>query len=52
MENIKKEIERLEELKFNIDMIDRWTTEDSKRYDEVCKKLRELKESLNKANKS
>ena len=50
MKTIEERIKELEELKFNIDMIDRWTIEESKRYDEVCEKIKELKQI--KANES
>lgn len=46
MKDMTKEekIEYLEDCKFNIDMIDRWTQEDEFYYDVVCKLLRELKD--------
>lgn len=45
MKDMTKEekIEYLEDCKFNIDMIDRWSQEDEFYYDVVCKLLREVK---------
>lgn len=45
MKDMTKEekIEYLEDCKFNIDMIDRWSQEDEFHYDVVCKLLREVK---------
>lgn len=45
MKNMTKEekIKYLEDCKFNIDMIDRWTQEDEFYYDVVCKLLKEVK---------
>lgn len=42
-ERIKdKTLEELKEIKFNIDMIDRWTQENAYEYDAVCERIREL----------
>ena len=45
-EEIKKEIERLEEREFMINMVDRWTYEDRKALNIIAKRLKELKEML------
>lgn len=45
-EEIKKEIERLEEREFMINMADRWTYEDRKALDAIEKRLKELEEML------
>ena len=45
-EEIKKEIERLEEREFMINMVDRWTYEDRKALNVIEKRLKELKEML------
>lgn len=47
MKDMTKEekIEYLEDCKFNIDMIDRWSQEDEFYYDVVCDLLREVKEN-------
>lgn len=47
MKDMTKEekIKYLEDCKFNIDMIDRWSQEDEFYYDVVCKLLREVKEN-------
>ena len=50
MKTIEERIKELEELKFNIDMIDRWTREDREEYGRICKEIRELKQI--KANES
>lgn len=46
MKDMTKEekIKYLEDCKFNIDMIDRWSQEDEFYYDVVCKLLREVKD--------
>ena len=40
----EEKIEYLEDCKFNIDMIDRWSQEDEFYYDVVCELLREVKD--------
>ena len=46
MKDMSKEekIEYLEDCKFNIDMIDRWSQEDEFYYHVVCELLREVKD--------
>ena len=46
IEELKKRIEDLEDSIFYINMIDRWTREDSELYDKYSKELRELKSLL------
>ena len=43
---IEKQIEKLENRKFYLNMKDRWNREDYKRNDDLNKQLRELKEEL------
>lgn len=47
-QEIKKEIERLEEKKFYNNMVDRWTAENYKRDTELTNQIRELKKLLDK----
>lgn len=49
-EELEKEIEKVEEHRFMIDMIDVWTDEDREAYDNLTKLLNELKEKLSKLN--
>ena len=37
------ELERLEDMLFLLEMQDRWTSEDYRRYDELNRKIREIK---------
>lgn len=48
IKNLKKEdkIRHLENIKFNIDMINRWDTEDNNAWEAVCELIIELKGRL------
>jgi len=45
-EQLEKEIQELEKDLFYIDMIDHWTEEDRKSYNETYEKIKELKKEL------
>ena len=49
IKEIKKRIEDLKENLFYIDMIDRWTQQNEKEYQEVCQEIKELELPLAKA---
>lgn len=46
VKELQKRIEELEKTLFYIDMIDRWTREDSESYDKYSKELAEVKQLL------
>lgn len=45
-EEILKELDRVEESLFYVNMVDRWQDEDRRAYDTYTKKIKELKEML------
>lgn len=49
IKEIKKRIADLKETLFYIDMIDRWTQQNEKEYQEVCQEIKELELLLAKA---
>lgn len=51
-EELEKEIEKVKEHRFMIDMIDHWTAEDREAYDNLTKLIKELEEKLAKLNEN
>jgi len=49
-EELEKEIEKVKEHRFMIDMIDHWTDEDREVYDNLTNLIKELEEKLSNLN--
>lgn len=45
---LEERLEQLEEKEFRIKMVDRWTKEDYKMFDEVQREIKEIRKVLNK----
>ena len=45
-EELEKELEELEHKEFMVQMIDHWSSEDYRYHDELCDKIRKLKQQI------
>lgn len=50
IEELKKELEEIEERRFYLDMKDHWSNEDYTKDDELLKRRKEIEEELKKFN--
>ena len=50
-EKLEVKLKHLEDEQFFIDMVDRWTENDAKRYDELTKEILEVKKQLEDISK-